>query len=562
MKFYKQECDVSMKIKRVKITNYKSIKNIDINLSPKVNIFIGENSVGKSNIFNAITWLIGPVYPSFNNISKEDYYKGNTDEIIDIALKFDDGNILELSQNWLNYKGDSKSGLNLNRSYISNEDREKYISSFIGVNRAISDYLPSNKYTLLGRFLQDVNDKFNSEIETNEDTGEQTLKSEEFKNKLIKLRDDYLFSVKDDEGNNIMEEFKNILQEETAKQLNKQIEDFDVDLNLYDPWNFYKTLQLTVNENDMNLNFRASELGMGVQASITIAILKAYSRLKLNNNTPIFIDEPELFLHPQGRRNFYKIIRELADNGTQIFLTTHSTEFIDLSYFDEIFVVRKNSEKGTYVRYANPQDFVTDLKLRTGIESDKDQIKLRYKNAYENTGDSQKASEAIFAKKIILVEGESESLLLPYFFNIANYDYISNGISIVRCGGKNELDRFYRLYTEYGIPCFIIFDGDAQNIGKDAEEDSKKKNRNLFNLLNIDSEDFPETSISNNCLIFKTYLEDNLGDYTGNKKGLELFIEIKDIIKTKEDLPEWVSQIIAKIIELPNEAESSLLKEN
>ena len=299
---------------------------------------------------------------------------------------------------------------------------------------------------------------------------------------------------------------------------------------------------------------------MGVQASITIAILKAYSKLKLNNNTPIFIDEPELFLHPQGRRNFYKIIRELADNGTQIFLTTHSTEFIDLSYFDEIFVVRKNNEKGTYVKYANPTDFVTDLKQRTGIDSDEEQIKLRYKNAYENTGDSQKASEAIFAKKIILVEGESESLLLPYFFNIANYDYIADGISIVRCGGKNELDRFYRLYTEYGIPCYIIFDGDAQNIGKDAEKESRMKNKKLFNLLKAESEDFPETTISDNYLVFKTYLEDNLGIYKGNKKGLELFLEIKELIKTKEELPKWISEIITKIAKLPNEAESSLYK--
>jgi putative ATP-dependent endonuclease of OLD family len=80
---------------------------------------------------------------------------------------------------------------------------------------------------------------------------------------------------------------------------------------------------------------------------------------------------------------------------------------------------------------------------------------LSYQNAYENTGDSQKASEAMFAKKVILVEGESESLILPYFFKLLNYDYIAKGISIVRCGGKSELDRFYRLYAEFGIPCYI-----------------------------------------------------------------------------------------------------------
>lgn len=63
-----------MKIKKIVIQNYKSIKNIDITLSEKVNVFIGENSVGKSNIFSAIEWLLGPVYPSFNNFPKEDYY--------------------------------------------------------------------------------------------------------------------------------------------------------------------------------------------------------------------------------------------------------------------------------------------------------------------------------------------------------------------------------------------------------------------------------------------------------------------------------------------------------
>lgn len=41
-----------MKIKKIVIQNYKSIKNIDITLSEKVNVFIGENSVGKSNIFS------------------------------------------------------------------------------------------------------------------------------------------------------------------------------------------------------------------------------------------------------------------------------------------------------------------------------------------------------------------------------------------------------------------------------------------------------------------------------------------------------------------------------
>ena len=51
------------------------------------------------------------------------------------------------------------------------------------------------------------------------------------------------------------------------------------------------------------------------------------------------------------------MIEELADSGTQIFLTTHSTEFIDLGNFDQIYLVRKNAERGTYVRKAESPEF-------------------------------------------------------------------------------------------------------------------------------------------------------------------------------------------------------------
>ena len=148
-------------------------------------------------------------------------------------------------------------------------------------------------------------------------------------------------------------------------------------------------------------------------------------------------------------------------------------------------------DKGTYVRKAAAADFVADLKKRNGIESSEDDLMFRYKDAYENTGDSQRASEAMFARKVILVEGESESLILPYFFDLLDYDYVAEGVTIVRCGGKSEIDRFYRLYSEFGIPCFVIFDGDKQNIGKDDEKATIKKNRGILCMFGC-NDDFPD----------------------------------------------------------------------
>ena len=551
-----------MKITRIRIQNYKSIKDIDIQLSDKVNVFIGENSVGKSNIFAAMEWILGPVYPSFNNFPKEDYYRGDENAHVIVELHFDDGHYLQMTNEWHDRYGNAKSGLNIDgNGYVSDDVRQKYISAFIGPDRKISENPAANRWTVLGRLLRDINARFLAEMVTNPETGETRPKSDVFRAEMQRVRDEILFSVKDENGNNLMETFTSILRAETARQLNRSPSDFNVDLNMYDPWNLFRTLQIMVNEAETGMTFRASELGMGVQASITIAILKAYSQLKLKNQTPIFIDEPELYLHPQGRRNFHRIIRDLADNGTQVFITTHSTEFISLDRFDEINIVRKSMDNGTYIRKANPADFVIDLKKRNGIESSEEDLMFTYKDAYENTGDSQRASEAMFARKVILVEGESESLILPYFFDLLGYDYIAEGVTIVRCGGKSEIDRFYRLYSEFGIPCFVIFDGDKQNIGKDDEKATIKKNHGILQMFGC-GDDFPDGIVHDRYLGFEKRLEENLyiGD-VGKAKALRLYIRTKEAINSQEQVPAWVTNVIEKLNKLPNEAESILQRE-
>lgn len=548
-----------MKIERIVIRNFKSVKHIDIACSSKINAFIGENSVGKSNIFDAINWSLGPVYPSFNSTLPQDHFMGDIANDIKITLCFDDGKYLQLAENWTDQRQNQKSGLNLSANYVTDIERQKYCSAYLGVDRSILDYSPSNRWSLMGRILLDINQMFKEQEVVNEQTGEIQKKTDIFKTEIEKIRDEILFTVEDQNGIQVMKKFIETLQKETAKQLNRPENELKVDLNLYDPWNFFRTLQLVICENDTNLSFQASNLGMGVQASISIAILKAYSQIKLQNSTPLFIDEPELFLHPQAQRNFYKVLCELAEAGTQIFFTTHSPDFLNVGRFNETFIVRKNATDGTYVRCANPQSFVEDLLIRKNIVSSEDDIMLHYKNAYEETGDTQKANEAFFAKKIILVEGQSETLLLPYFFEKIGYDYIGKGITIVRCGDKSELDRFYRLYTEFGIPCFVIFDGDHQHSGTADEQGTILKNQALLSLFDITA-DFPDNLVHEKHLGFLETLNQNLGIET-SKKGLKLYKHIKQNILTVENIPNWVSQITEAIELLQDNTPSILLKQ-
>ena len=548
-----------MKVDRVSIRNYKSIQSLDLDLSPRINVFIGANNVGKSNILSAMEWLMGPTYPTANRLERWEFFNGDEELPLKISLEFDDNNVLSFDSVWYDRYNREKHGLNFNGGYISDEVRSRYIAASVGADRRIVDNPASNQWTLLGRMLKEFNAQLDVDTIVRSD-GSVVSKADEFKHRMELIRDELLFSITDCDGTNLMQELKRILQEETARQLNCSPSDLSIDLNAYDPWNLYRTLQIFVTEQSSGVQMRASEMGMGVQASLTIAILRAYSQLKLRNHTPIFIDEPELYLHPQARRKFYKVIEELADSGTQVFLTTHSTEFVDLGHFDQIFLVRKDKTSGTYVRTADPVDLVYDLQIRVGVQTDDEQLMLTYQNAFENTGDSQKAAEALFASKVILVEGESESLILPYCFDKIGYDYIGKGISIVRCGGKNELDRFYRLYSEFGIPCYIVFDGDGQNAGTADEKHTVEANRAILALFKC-NQSFPDGNVHDEYLGFATTLEDNLGigPVGAKTKGLKLFLKFKDAYRQgAASIPEWVKLVAEAVDRLPQEAPSIL----
>lgn len=552
-----------MKINKLIIRNFKSIKDLELDLSPRINVFIGANNVGKSNILSAMEWVTGPSYPTANRLEKWDFYSGDEDALLKIQLDMSDGHCLSFDSSWQDYRGNTKHGLNYDNGYIKDEERARYISASVGPNRRMRDNPASSQWTLLGRMLKDFNERLYEETIQN-DFGEDITKAEAFKQRMEGIRDDILFSIKDDNGTNLMGELKSILQEETARQLNCSPNDLKIDLNTYDPWNLFKTLQIFVTEQASGVQMRAADMGMGVQASLTIAILRAYSKLRLRNNTPIFIDEPELYLHPQARRQFYRVIEEVADSGIQVFLTTHSTEFVDLGHFDQIFMVRKSADRGTYVRTARPEDFIVDLHLRhPNIKNvTRYNLMLEYQNAFENTGDSQKAAEALFASKVILVEGESESLILPFCFDRIGYDYVGKGISIVRCGSKNEIDRFYRLYSEFGIPCYIVFDGDSQNIGSQAEEDTIRKNKIILSFFGC-NKDFPDGDVHERYLGFESMLENNLGIGQVSKqiKALKLFKRFKDAVNNGAEIPEWVQMVADKIDQLPTEAPSILKRQ-
>ncbi len=548
-----------MYITRIYIKNYKSISELDIKPSKWLNAFIWENSTWKSNIFKALDWLLWKSRPSFNQITKEDHFMWDDENNkIFIILEFDDWTSFCLNENEEKFKFKIENAWRIIPGW--DDIRKKYSSAYLDTKREINSYMPSNKWSLLWRILQEVNTQFSNETMNHLKTWEEVWKVEYLKEVLGFLKDKILFSVEDKNWVKIMEKLSEIIQRETSEQLNRWMEEFNIDFNLYDPWNFYRTLQITVKEQNW-LEFQASSLWMWVQASISIAILKAYSELNLNNNSPILIDEPELYLHPQAQRNFYNILRKVSQT-TQIFYTTHSPDFLCTWNFNEIFLVRKSNIYWTYIKSWNVDDFTKDLFLRKWITSSAEDYLEHMQVAYEETWDSQKSNEAFFSNKVILVEWQSETLILPYLFKLVWFDYVKEWITIVRCGWKSELDRFYRLYTEFWIPCFVIFDGDKQNLWCSDEDNTIKKNKWLFEILdNKYIEDFPNNEVKEKYLWFEYRLEENLpftSPVWSKIKSLSLFRKVKKEVNIT-NVPDWINELIIRVQRLKQESIVSVL---
>ncbi|MGL5984430.1 MAG: ATP-dependent nuclease, partial [Cetobacterium sp.] len=145
-------------------------------------------------------------------------------------------------------------------------------------------------------------------------------------------------------------------------------------------------------------------LSEGLQRKIFFNFLKSIlnkieeKRLKIDTyNLFLMFEEPELHLNPQASREMYSLLVKLSKIGIQIILETHSSYFVGLKQYKSICIVKKIGK--------NIETFQYKGKLLNG-----DEIKNFNMNYWINPD----RGEMFFAKKVILVEGQTDKIALSY----------------------------------------------------------------------------------------------------------------------------------------------------
>lgn len=212
--------------------------------------------------------------------------------------------------------------------------------------------------------------------------------------------------------------------------------------------------------------FDVSQNGLGennlIYASAVLGDLKNRLNEKKEHYYSLLIEEPEAHLHPQRQNTFFNYLNNLRDLGLQVFITSHSPTITAKSDLDNLIIIQKQlGRTHPFTIAKSPLSKENKAYLRKFLDVTKSQL--------------------FFSNGTILVEGISETLLLPVFAKMmgVEFDLDQNGVEIVNIGGT-AFEPFARLYNdanpETRLPsrCSLLTDDDRGMLAANHLKDEHK----------------------------------------------------------------------------------------
>jgi putative ATP-dependent endonuclease of OLD family len=533
-----------LKITRVQIANWRSIKEIDFN-PEDICILVGANNAGKTNILSAINFLLGERWPMPANLDDADFYGRDRNNHVHIRLCLNHPSIssIDFDTSKTQYALNALDNQGRPVRPFTNSVREQLAFAYVDAGRNYERQFSTSRWSIFGQALRHLHQSL-------KDSGDQlTQLREALATAHVLLQTDQY------------KMFEKELKEAFAAQLKTARYDVSFEFRTLEETNLYRSLYPTLVERGVPRN--PLEVGSGVRNVLVLALFQAFAK-SFRGDAVLGIEEPELYLHPHAQRSLMKQFEILADAGNQIFVSTHSAHFLDVSRSDRIVLVDRCEDEEddvcTQVNTASSEDL---LKARKTLHPQRDKMTVESVRAFIRNVRTAEMTEAFFARVVILVEGPSEREAIPVFARAHNFDFDEHGISIVSAGGKAAIDMLFQLYWLHGIRTYVVFDNDS---GKQSE---KAANRTLCRVLGLQEVDEPPASVTDShailqgnwetqCKAHVEEIEAGLHDELDTQARTELGISgdrnkplvarfIAEALVQRGHIPQFVSDILNEI---------------
>lgn len=477
-----------LKLQKVEIQNFRSCKSLEVQLS-SFSPLVGYNNAGKSNIMDAICWVLhhgaldeGDFYDPDEPVMVTAYVEGVSEKVLDGLSEIrreriepfvrDDGHC-----RFRRYQPDpngTKGNIELEAYRFSpdEEEEQEWADSTKGLNTTIQTLFPepievramedaaedigkSKSTSTIGRLIAEVLNPGTEEIADRLQIPLQALQDRLAAdgNERLEALDDL-----DTGATEIVNEYFPGLEIRTHIPV-PDAEDLFGD----------GTIQVIDEISDEPQD--VSAMGHGAQRSIQMALVHHLAEQSSNETEAetaklVLVDEPELYLHPQAVESVRKSLKDLSEGNYQVVFATHSPLMIDEDDIRHATVVRKSSSEGTRVRKRVEEAFE---------EVFEDENKA---SARKTLFSMQNASRILFSDRVLLMEGKTEKRLIPRIYEEVSGQTLREAkIALVGVGGAGIIPKCFEILSAMNMNVRALVDLDfvfehAANKGLLKEDDA------------------------------------------------------------------------------------------
>lgn len=449
-----------MKFETIQIRNFRNFKDIKIKLSNK-NVFFGMNDVGKTNFLFALRFVFDKSIRK-NGFSNSDFYNKDTSNPIEIIVKINikDINDADNAKIRSRIKGNIRSSqdsvyIKLEATYNESEMSADPILywggdlSELGEIRtrgyttdldSIFNVFYINAYVDLYRFF-----KKNATTLLKNDDKSDAHKMEEIRNTIDMLNN----KISSLSG---IKKFEKEVSPQYQLYRNDSIEikvKSEIAVN-----GLYENVIPYIRQEGTDNLYPTS--GEGRKKLLVYSIYGLLAENEEATKINLFlIEEPENHLHRALQLSLSRYLFNESDSK-YLFLTTHSSLILtEMNQVNLVRIYNSNKINSASIFYEVPKEYKNlRLKLNKGL------------------------SEAIFADRVLLVEGPSEEVLFSRVLRAVNPCYEIQGIYILPVLGIN-FKKYIDILHALNICCIVKTDNDLRGIK------GKTKKYSLLGLTRI-----------------------------------------------------------------------------